>query len=297
MPTDAENAALIHTAGSIANTAANAFAQSNINRQTRKYNDEWAYRQREWALQDWNMQNEYNSPAEQRKRMIEAGMNPALMYGAGAGGGNSTPVRAGSAPNWNPTPPRIDLGAGGGIMTYLAVQRQTAEIDQMTLQNDLLREKITGQSLTNQLTIDKSKLTVAQAAKVQSWIDANKEITDAGLGMNAYGTQLSSVATDMYLKQQQSSAQTNLIANENVRRDIYTSKNAEQIAARISLMAAQEAKTDAERKNIEENYKLLVQSGVLKQIDIDGARFLTKTLGGPAGQLLLGILRKAGIAK
>ena len=38
-------------------------------------------RQRADALADWNMQNQYNSPAEQMKRYKEAGLSPHLIYG------------------------------------------------------------------------------------------------------------------------------------------------------------------------------------------------------------------------
>ena len=40
-----------------------------------------AKRQNEMQKEWWNMQNEYNSPKEQMKRMMEAGLNPNLMYG------------------------------------------------------------------------------------------------------------------------------------------------------------------------------------------------------------------------
>lgn len=36
----------------------------------------------------WRMQNEYNLPANQRQRLEDAGLNPALMYGGSFAGGN-----------------------------------------------------------------------------------------------------------------------------------------------------------------------------------------------------------------
>lgn len=35
---------------------------------------------RQWALQDWNMQNAYNDPKQQMQRYKEAGLNPNLIY-------------------------------------------------------------------------------------------------------------------------------------------------------------------------------------------------------------------------
>jgi ribosomal protein S20 len=41
-------------------------------------------------LEMWNLQNEYNSPLNQRKRYEEAGLNPNLMYGQGTTGNASS---------------------------------------------------------------------------------------------------------------------------------------------------------------------------------------------------------------
>jgi len=43
-------------------------------------------RQREWTESMWERQNAYNTPAMQMKRLREAGLNPALMYGQGTTG-------------------------------------------------------------------------------------------------------------------------------------------------------------------------------------------------------------------
>ena len=40
--------------------------------------------QRQQALEDWNRQNEYNSPEQQMQRLRQAGLNPNLVYGKGA---------------------------------------------------------------------------------------------------------------------------------------------------------------------------------------------------------------------
>ena len=40
-------------------------------------------KQRLWSEDMWNRQNAYNTPLQQMKRLKEAGLNPALMYGQG----------------------------------------------------------------------------------------------------------------------------------------------------------------------------------------------------------------------
>ena len=56
-----------------------------------KYNQKLSQQQFDQNVAMWNMQNEYNSPIAQRKRLEEAGLNPSLMYGNGGGStGNAT---------------------------------------------------------------------------------------------------------------------------------------------------------------------------------------------------------------
>lgn len=57
----------------------------NFIRDTNEINHEWALEQNRWndekAKEYFNMENEYNSPANQRKLLQEAGYNPALLNG------------------------------------------------------------------------------------------------------------------------------------------------------------------------------------------------------------------------
>lgn len=74
------------------------FAQSLINRKNdalnqarqQKYNLELADYNNQMNIRNWNMQNEYNSPAQQMQRFRDANLNPNLMYGQGSPGNAST---------------------------------------------------------------------------------------------------------------------------------------------------------------------------------------------------------------
>lgn len=50
-----------------------------------KYNKKLADYQNDINIENWNMQNEYNSPVNQRKRLEEAGINPAVLGGQNTG--------------------------------------------------------------------------------------------------------------------------------------------------------------------------------------------------------------------
>jgi len=57
-----------------------------------------AQRQRQFDLDMWNRQNTYNTPAAQQRRLRDAGLNPALMYGQG-NTGNATNQPKATQPN------------------------------------------------------------------------------------------------------------------------------------------------------------------------------------------------------
>ena len=94
MSTDATNAAAWSAAADNINTAANVIAQSSTNRKTREWNEKMYAMQRQDALADWRMQNEYNHPSAQMARLREAGLNPNLVYGKGADATMAAPIRS-----------------------------------------------------------------------------------------------------------------------------------------------------------------------------------------------------------
>lgn len=57
--------------------------------QASEYNKELASWQNDLALKNWNLENAYNTPEAQMQRFLAAGLNPNLVYGAGANSGNA----------------------------------------------------------------------------------------------------------------------------------------------------------------------------------------------------------------
>lgn len=55
-----------------------------LKQEERDYNEKITQQDRAWQLYLWNLQNEYNSPANQRKRLEAAGINPVLAFGSQA---------------------------------------------------------------------------------------------------------------------------------------------------------------------------------------------------------------------
>ena len=56
-------------------------AQKRENQLNREYNLMLARQQNQWNLEQWQRENDYNSPTSQMARLRAAGLNPDLMYG------------------------------------------------------------------------------------------------------------------------------------------------------------------------------------------------------------------------
>lgn len=83
----------------------------------------------------WNMQNEYNSPTAQMKRLREAGLNPNLIYGSGGG---STGVADKIAPS-KPAPYNIENPLSD-ITQFADVKVKEAQTNNLETQNTVLKQ-------------------------------------------------------------------------------------------------------------------------------------------------------------
>ena len=85
--------ALIGAIGAVGGAALGAASNNkNIsqNQMNNEFNAREAQKARDFQLEMWNRQNEYNSPANQRKLRAEAGYNPYLGYDSNTGVAGST---------------------------------------------------------------------------------------------------------------------------------------------------------------------------------------------------------------
>lgn len=92
-------AAAIGAAGSmLVSGLNNAFAQRNADVSFQRQKELMALQQ-QYAVENWNRENNYNKPEEQMKRLKAAGLNPDLVYGNGAAGLQAGPTAAPTAPS------------------------------------------------------------------------------------------------------------------------------------------------------------------------------------------------------
>lgn len=83
-------------------------------------------------LEQWNRENEYNSPVEQRKRLAAAGLNPNLVYGGGA-----TTLSARS-PSYEAPKSNINLNSPDILGKYQQMKMQDVQTGKIEQEIELL---------------------------------------------------------------------------------------------------------------------------------------------------------------
>lgn len=132
---------LINAGANVVENGINAGLNALNNRKQREYNEKMYVRQRQDSLNDWNMQNEYNSPKSQMQRLRDAKLNPNLVYGHGADATGGVP-RGTDLQSWNPTAPNVNLqGAATSLMDIYDIKMKEAQIDNLEAQNIVIKQE------------------------------------------------------------------------------------------------------------------------------------------------------------
>lgn len=242
---------------------------------TNKAQMQLAEYQYEKNLEMWNRQNEYNLPSNQRQRLLDAGLNPALMYGSGHVTNTAADAPTYDAPHLGAYTNFGDMGASGAVNAYLQANKQTAEIENIEEDtnvkkwNQQVMQVQRYQYLTDiaeaQLRIEHTKVEkkfweemarnsnarlkqeVENLAKQADYIDANTRSTNASASLTEENAEtvrqsrpqiLANLAKEGNLLDKQALAQI-------------AAANASNAAAKASISAAYKYQSEA-RKTLEE---------------------------------------------
>jgi hypothetical protein len=124
----------------LAQSGINAWSQGIANKDNRHFAEGMMMRQRQWALEDWDRQNAYNSPAQQMQRFKEAGLNPNLVYNQQ---NVAQPVRSTETAKAQAIAPHIQLPDIQGIMAQSqAIKNAALQADNMKVQNALINAQV-----------------------------------------------------------------------------------------------------------------------------------------------------------
>jgi hypothetical protein len=116
-----------------------------INQMNNDFNAREAQKARDFQLDIWNKENEYNSASSQRKRLEDAGYNP-YMSDAQAGtatgmSGTSAASAAGAAPQIPYTPDFQSVGVNLASALKMMSEKKQTDIENLNM-SDLLRSQI-----------------------------------------------------------------------------------------------------------------------------------------------------------
>lgn len=130
--------------------------QSNQNEMMAEHQNQWSKDAASLAnqrdIENWNRQNEYNSPAAQRARLEAAGINPSILGASGGSSGNATSPPPSKVPGIVGVPGALNAVNIPGILDqYQDFRLRQAQIDNVEAQTDNVRNRTITESLTQGL--------------------------------------------------------------------------------------------------------------------------------------------------
>lgn len=247
---------LIGAGASILGNVLTGASNARQNRLQREYNDQMYARQRQDALSDWTMQNDYNSPQSQMQRLRDAKLNPNLVYGKGADN-TSGVVRSTPAESWRPEATKYDFsGVQTGLQSMYDIKLKEAQTDNLKTQNTVM--------------IQDALLKAAQTASTA----ASQASTEQGTVTSKFNLKLAEdlrnntiEAAEANLRKINVDTGINLESNE--RANVTTAQSLQKGAEEILSLRLARAKTSVEISQIKEQINSIRQDVRIKQLDID----------------------------
>ncbi|HIY50062.1 MAG TPA: hypothetical protein H9834_09645 [Candidatus Barnesiella excrementavium] len=145
-------------------------AQAEENRKNRQYNLMLARLQNRWNLEQWQRENDYNSPTAQMARYRKAGMNPNLAYGQPTLSASSPTLISGASSS-----PQDMSPIGEGMRTFGQAQQMMLNMEMQKAQIEAIKAGTENTKANTEKTSEETKsLTIDnmfKAAREQSALD------------------------------------------------------------------------------------------------------------------------------
>lgn len=253
-------APLISGASQLLTTGINAGVQGLTNAKNRKFARENRDMARQWALDDWNAQNEYNSPKSQMERFKAANLNPHLIYGQTNEGAT---VRSSGTPDASAVAPKLDLTADSAINAYNETRMADANYNNALLQAKVLEEEriLKKAQTTSTLADAESKGVNTERARFELGIESE---------LRPYSLQFRQGQVRKQDMEIIKGVQDTIFTKDsNARAWAQNAASLKEVAARILNYAKQNAKTDAEMQEIQHRINNLDREGRLKDMEIE----------------------------
>lgn len=196
----------------------------------------------------WDSQNAYNHPSQQMTRLRQAGLNPHLVYGRGADAtaGSITPT---SHKTYDPKAlqyQHTDMsGIQSAISTYQDTRLKQAQTDNVSASTSLMAQE----SLLKQANTAK---TIQETSRGKFDLEQAQALKD-------------DVITAAKLQNEKTRADTSFTVNQDQRNELKNTSDLKMTAEKILTEKVARAKTEDERKMLQEQLAALKQSESIKQ--------------------------------
>lgn len=233
-----------------------------FNNQQKKFIQSQYDQQRRDSLADWNMMNQYNSPAEQMKRFKEAGLNPRLIYGQMNEGATvrSTPMQS-----YNPQIPDLKFNAGNNAMQqFQDIKLKDVQTDNIQAQTDATRQRMAleavAQAINNRLNIAREKKLGVDTSSAEFELEQSKKLAPfvlekAGLQNKLLGEQIGNTLEKTNYMQHEDARQDKRLALEVRKGNMTIAQGVEQILRSRQARAKDQAEIKRLEQAIEINKK------------------------------------------
>lgn len=236
-------------------------AQKEENQKNREYNLMLAQQQNQWNQEQWERENEYNTPVNQIGRLKQAGLNPDLAYGSGVAQSlaSSSPQMTSGAPSTpvDMSPLGQKLTLGQAIQQSLANELTQAQIDNIKAnsrkteaESGLSEIELKFKELSEQLDIDTKILTNNLSAQEQEF--AIEQFNLVKKQIQVEGEKLKSMKLD------------------NIRKDIENSFKRDELKAIVK-------KLQEDAKISEQEAKFALESFTYRMLGIQGEGLQAKS--------------------
>lgn len=236
----------------------NMILQGDQNKRNRNFAREQYYRQRQDALADWNMQNEYNSPRSQMQRYQEAGLNPNLIYGQMQ---TAQPVRQSSASGSQGEAPQ--LRAAEHFMQMYDLQRTSAQTDLLEKQVKVAEEEAKLKGIQGYATLINAGLGEAKTKQIMYDMGYKEEFRP--ISMDTKKAQLENIKAQTA----GTVARTQFTLDENERQRVMLQPNLERQLEEIARIKVQNRQTALTMQEIQQRIENLKKDGKLKDYEIN----------------------------
>ncbi|QGF19338.1 DNA pilot protein [Antarctic microvirus TYR_006_V_25] len=217
--------------------------------------------QRADALSDRSFENEYNSPAEQMKRLQAAGLNPNLVYGGAQSTPQSSSTRqsSGQAPNENL--PAVPALGSDFIAAFMDAQRLTNDTANKTAQTNLLIQQ--GKTSETQAALNEANLLYTNNRSDNENQETRKRKRENYIGDQLTGTSIEFKKAEL----DKLMADTAYTLDNNERAAALQGQTIRESVERILNLRESRANTAEQREVIKQQRINLAQDERIKKMD------------------------------